>query len=95
MLEASQPARHLGLALPLAILFSGLWHLERTWAWAWCFPQPRAVGFLRLARIRLSAEAFSYLTLRGIAGEPLKAARVPSKIEPCENGSCRHVVLSS
>ena len=28
--------------------------------------------FLRLARVRLAAEAFSYLTLRGIAGEPLK-----------------------
>ena len=28
----------LGVALPLALLFSGLWHLVRTWAWAWCFP---------------------------------------------------------
>ena len=28
----------------------------------------RQVSFLRLARVRLSAEAFSYLTLRGIAG---------------------------
>ena len=36
------------------------------------FPQPRTVSFLRLARVRLAAEAFSYLTLRGIAGEPLK-----------------------
>jgi hypothetical protein len=62
----------LGAALPLALLFSGLWHLARTWAWAWCFPQPRTVSFARLARVRLAAEAFSYLTLRGIAGEPLK-----------------------
>ena len=29
--------RNLGVALPLALLFSGLWHLARTWAWAWCF----------------------------------------------------------
>src|SRR5918992_3991126 len=75
--------RRLGVALPLAILFSGLWHLARTWAWAWCFPRPRTVSFLRLTRIRLAAEAFSYLTLRGIAGEPLKvvllADRVPTR----------------
>ena len=64
--------RRLGYALPLALLFSGLWHLVRTWAWAQCFPQPRTVSFARLARVRLAAEAFSYLTLRGIAGEPLK-----------------------
>ena len=74
--------RRLGPALPLALLFSGLWHLARTWAWSWCFPQP-GVGFLRLARVRLAAEAFSYLTLRGIAGEPLKvvllADRVPAR----------------
>jgi hypothetical protein len=41
--------RTLGFGLPLALLFSGLWHLARTWAWAWCFPRPRKVGFLRLA----------------------------------------------
>ena len=75
--------RRLGPALPIALLFSGLWHLARTWAWAWCFPNPRQVPFLRLARVRLAAEAFSYLTLRGIAGEPLKvvllADRVPAR----------------
>jgi phosphatidylglycerophosphate synthase len=65
--------RHLGVALPLALLFSGLWHLARTWAWAWCFPQPRTV--------RLSAEAFSYLTLRGIAGEPLKVVLLGDRVD--------------
>jgi phosphatidylglycerophosphate synthase len=74
--------RRLGPALALALLFSGLWHLIRTWAWSWCFSRPRTVSFLRLARVRLAAEAFSYLTLRGIAGEPLKvvllADRVPA-----------------
>ena len=60
--------RRLGIAVPLALVASGLWHLARTWAWAWCFPQPRRVSFARLARVRLAAEAFSYLTLRGIAG---------------------------
>ena len=73
--------RHLGVALPLALLFSGLWHLARTWAWAWCFPSPRTVSFARLARVRLSAEAFSYLTLRGIAGEPLKVVLLGDTVD--------------
>jgi phosphatidylglycerophosphate synthase len=73
--------RQLGLALPLALVFSGLWHLARTWAWSWCFPRPHRLGFLRLARVRLSAEAFSYLTLRGIAGEPLKVVLLADTID--------------
>src|SRR5690349_9371022 len=76
--------RRLGLALPLALLFSGLWHLARTWAWAWCFPRPRTVSFARLARVRLAAEAFSYLTLRGIAGEPLKVVLLDDLVDPHE-----------
>jgi phosphatidylglycerophosphate synthase/uncharacterized membrane protein YqjE len=73
--------QRLGVALPLALLFSGLWHLVRTWAWAWCFPRPLPVSFLRLARVRLSAEAFSYLTLRGIAGEPLKVVLLADRVD--------------
>ncbi len=76
--------RQLGVALPLAFLFSGLWHLARTCAWARCFPQGRHVSFLRLARVRLYAEAFSYLTLRGIAGEPLKVVLLADSIDPRE-----------
>ncbi len=56
--------RSLGLALPLVLLVSGVWHIARTFAWATCFPDPRRIGFWRLARVRLAAEAFSYLTLR-------------------------------
>ncbi len=100
----------LGVALPLALLFSGLWHLVRTWAWAWCFPAaathatdehrrtgatetrgitrillgPGAVSFARLARVRLAAEAFSYLTLRGIAGEPLKVVLLGDAVDARE-----------
>ena len=73
--------RRLGIALPLAFLLGGLWQLARTWAWAACFPHPRQVGFLRLARVRLAAEAFSYLTLRGIAGEPLKVVLLAESID--------------
>ena len=76
--------RRLGLAIPLALLLSGLWHLVRTWAWAWCFPQPRQVSFLRLARVRLAAEALSYLTLRGIAGEPLKVVLLDDRVDARE-----------
>ena len=110
----------LGIALPLALLFSGLWHLVRTWAWAWCFPAteahgttrklqatkahgitrklqatkehritrvlwgPGPVSFARLARVRLAAEAFSYLTLRGIAGEPLKVVLLGDLVDARE-----------
>src|SRR3954447_20108294 len=73
--------RRLGPALPIALVFSGLWHLARTWAWAYCFPQPRTVSFARLARVRLAAEAFSYLTLRGIAGEPLKVVLLGDSVD--------------
>lgn len=76
--------RRMGLAIPLALFFSGLWHLTRTWAWAWCFPSPRRVSFLRLVRVRLAAEAFSYLTLRGIAGEPLKVVLLNDRVDPRE-----------
>ena len=81
---AVETIRRLGLALPLALFFSGLWHLARTWAWAWCFPRVRHVSFARLARVRLSAEAFSYLTLRGIAGEPLKVVLLADSVDPRE-----------
>jgi phosphatidylglycerophosphate synthase len=73
--------RRLGFALPIALAFSGLWHLARTWAWACCFSPPRTVSFARLARVRLAAEAFSYLTLRGIAGEPLKVVLLGDSVD--------------
>jgi phosphatidylglycerophosphate synthase len=76
-----ETARRLGIALPLALLLGGLWHLVRTWAWAACFPQPRQVGFLRLARVRLSAEAFSYLTFGWMAGEPLKVVLLSESLD--------------
>lgn len=79
-LIASMGSR-LGLAFALSIVASGVWHLARTWAWAWCFPRPRPVSFLRLARVRLAAEAFSYLTLRGIAGEPLKVVLLSRDVD--------------
>jgi phosphatidylglycerophosphate synthase len=73
--------RRLGYALPLVLLASGAWHLARTVAWAACFPKPGVVPFWRLARVRLAAEAFSYLTLRGIAGEPLKVLMLDREVD--------------
>jgi hypothetical protein len=63
--------RRLGYAVACSLVLSGLWHLARTLAWARCFERPRP-PITRLARVRISAEAFSYLTIRGVAGEPLK-----------------------
>src|SRR5215207_9157858 len=74
--------RRLGFALALSLVASGVWHLARTWAWSWCFPPSTRIPFLRLARVRLAAEAFSYLTLRGIAGEPLKVVLLGSEVDP-------------
>jgi uncharacterized membrane protein YbhN (UPF0104 family) len=63
--------RQLGRALPLVLLVSGSWHVLRTVAWAVSFPAARP-AFTRLLRVRLAAEAFSYVTIRGVGGEPLK-----------------------
>jgi phosphatidylglycerophosphate synthase len=63
--------RLLGASLA-AIAISGLWHLARTFAWSRCFPAAERLGFTRLFRVRLAAEAVSYVTVRGVAGEPLK-----------------------
>lgn len=72
--------RRLGVAVPLALLASGAWHLTRTWAWSWCFARPRSVSFPRLLRVRLAAEALSYLTISGVAGEPLKVVLLGDRI---------------
>src|SRR4051812_19236011 len=76
--------RRLGIALPLALLASGAWHLTRTWAWSWCFTRPRTISFPRLIRIRLAAEAFSYLTISGLAGEPLKVVLLGDRVSSRE-----------
>jgi phosphatidylglycerophosphate synthase len=62
----------LGVALPIVILINGCSQLIRTLTWRFCLPPDVALPFRRLLRIRLAAEAFSYVTISGIAGEPLK-----------------------
>ncbi|HEX4912853.1 MAG TPA: lysylphosphatidylglycerol synthase domain-containing protein [Vicinamibacterales bacterium] len=74
-------AGRLGAALPVVLVLSGIWHLARTWSWAACFAEPLPVSFGSLARVRLAAEAFSYVTVRGVAGEPLKVMMLSGRID--------------
>src|SRR4051812_42768218 len=69
---ARQLSRLFGPRLALALLPGAGWHLLRTEAWRRSFPTAGRTSFSRLFRIRLSAEAFSYLTIAGVTGEPLK-----------------------
>lgn len=59
-------------AVLAAVAVSGAWHALRTLTWSLCFPNTQVIGFRRLFRVRLAAEAVSYVTVRGVAGEPLK-----------------------
>lgn len=79
--------RRLVLATAFAILASGLWHLARTWAWAWSFPRSSRLGFAHLFRVRIAAEAFSYLTISGIAGEPLKVVLLANDVDARESSA--------
>jgi phosphatidylglycerophosphate synthase len=65
-------ATRLGVALPLVLIPGAVWHLVRTIAWSRAFPSGAEPPFWRLFRVRLAAEAFSFVTVRGVAGEPLK-----------------------
>jgi phosphatidylglycerophosphate synthase len=62
----------LARAMPGVLVVSGAWHLLRTLAWSHCFEASARPPFRRLLRVRLAAEAFSFVTIRGVAGEPLK-----------------------
>ena len=62
----------LSIALPVVILINGLSQVVRTLTWRFCFPPGVMRPFRRLLRVRLAAEAFSYVTVSGVAGEPLK-----------------------
>jgi phosphatidylglycerophosphate synthase len=75
-------ARAIGVALPLLLLPSAAWHLLRTIAWHQCFPPDAKPSFGRTFRVRLAAEAFSWITIRGVAGEPLKVALLGREVRP-------------
>lgn len=69
-------------ALPLVLLPAAIWHVLRTEAWRRCFPDTRPLSFARLFRVRLAAEAFSFVTIRGVAGEPLKVVLLGPDVPP-------------
>src|SRR5205085_1131386 len=77
-----QLGRQIGIVLPLLLLPSALWHLLRTIAWHRCFPRGARPDFGRTFRVRLAAEAFSWVTISGVAGEPLKVALLDPVIRP-------------
>ena len=68
------------------------WPWPRAASCIWCargrglgaFRNRAASVFWRLARVRLAAEAFSYLMLCGIAGEPLKVVLLNDRVDPRE-----------
>jgi uncharacterized membrane protein YbhN (UPF0104 family) len=83
MRTVAAAALHLGVALPLVLAVSGVWHLLRTMAWSLSF-RGAAPPFGRLWRVRLAAEAFSFVTIRGVAGEPLKVLLLADDASPHE-----------
>ncbi len=80
--ETVASAKRLGLALPLVMLPSAVWQVLRTWGWAISFPEDARPGFVRLFRVRLAADAISFFTIRGVAGEPLKVLLLLDRCPP-------------
>jgi uncharacterized protein (TIRG00374 family) len=80
--ETVASASRLGLALPIVLLPGTVWHLLRTWGWSMAFPDDARPAFTRLFRVRLAADAISFFTVRGIAGEPLKVLLLYDRIRP-------------
>jgi FKBP-type peptidyl-prolyl cis-trans isomerase FkpA len=72
----------LGVALPVVIAINGVSQLLRTLTWRFCFPPGVTLPFRRLLRVRLAAEAFSYVTISGVAGEPLKVVLLQDEAPP-------------
>jgi uncharacterized protein (TIRG00374 family) len=80
--ETVASAKRLGLALPLVLLPSAVWQALRTWGWAISFPEDSRPPFTRLFRVRLAADAISFFTIRGVAGEPLKVLLLLDRSAP-------------
>jgi uncharacterized protein (TIRG00374 family) len=80
--ETVNSARRLGLALPVILIPGTCWHLLRTWGWSIAFPDATRPSFTRLFRVRLAADALSFFTVRGVAGEPLKVLLLYDRVPP-------------
>jgi len=80
--ETVASAKKLGLALPFVLLPSAAWQVLRTWGWLISFPDDARPEFTRLFRVRLAADAISFFTVRGVAGEPLKVLLLLDRSAP-------------
>lgn len=80
--ETIASASRLGLALPIVLVPGTVWHLLRTWGWSIAFPDAARPAFTRLFRVRLAADALSFFTVRGVAGEPLKVVLLYDREAP-------------
>jgi uncharacterized protein (TIRG00374 family) len=80
--ETLDNASRLGLMLPVILLPGTVWHLLRTWGWSLAFPDDARPVFTRLFRVRLAADAISFFTIRGLAGEPLKVVLLYDRVRP-------------
>jgi hypothetical protein len=72
----------LGFAFPAILVPGCVWHLLRTWGWWIAFPDHERPPFTRLFRVRLAADAVSFLTVRGLTGEPLKVVLLYDRVPP-------------
>lgn len=82
LVETIDDVRRLGLAFALVLVPSVAWHLLRTWGWQVAFPDQHRPSFSRLFRVRLTADAISFFTIRGITGEPLKVVLLYDRTPP-------------
>ena len=82
LVDTIDDVRRLGLAFPLVLVPGVAWHLLRTWGWQVAFPDQQRPSFSRLFRVRLTADAISFFTIRGITGEPLKVVLLYDRTPP-------------
>ncbi len=80
--ETIRQTRELGLALPLVLLPSVLWHLLRAAGWWICFPPDVRPSYWRVFRVRLAADGVGYFTIRGVASEPLRVVLLMGHVPP-------------
>jgi uncharacterized protein (TIRG00374 family) len=80
--ETIRSVTRLGLAFPVLLIPGACWHLLRTWGWSVAFPDEARPAFSRLFRVRLATDAISFLTVRGITGEPLKVVLLYDRVPP-------------
>jgi hypothetical protein len=80
--ETWRQMRELGLALPIVLIPSVIWHIMRAAGWWVCFPPELRPSFWRVFRVRLAADAVGYFTIRGVASEPLRVVLLMDRVPP-------------